>query len=266
MKQVAIYCVNYYSYNALNNYITSIEFAAQAAKEWVHVSVFIADNTVDKHEPIKSTSDIISIQAFPFHQNLGYFGAIHKMMEHVAPETFDFAIISNVDVIMSEHFFTDLLALQTKDDTGWIAPQIFSKLEQRDRNPKIMQRYPKRKLQILRNLFRFPLLYNLYTHTVYKSKKLVRHEPGEIFAGHGSFIILTRNYFLKCGIINYPMFLFCEEIYLGEQCRENGLKVLYEPTIQVSDAEHASTSTFKRSKYCKLNFKAVSYILDTYYA
>jgi hypothetical protein len=62
------------------------------------------------------------------------------------------------------------------------------------------------------------------------------------------------------------MFLFCEEIYLGEQCRENGLKVLYEPTIQVSDAEHASTSTFKRSKYCKLNFKAVSYILDTYYA
>jgi GT2 family glycosyltransferase len=266
MKQVAIYCVNYKSYNALNNYIASIESAATAVKESVHVSVFIADNTDNEYLTIENPSDIITIQAFPFHQNLGYFGAIHKMMEQVAPETFDYAIISNVDVIMSDHFFTDLLSLQTKDDTGWIAPQIYSNLEQRDRNPKIMQRYPKRKLQILRTLFRFPLLYNLYTHTVYKSKKLVRHEPGEIFAGHGSFIILTRNYFLRSGIIDYPMFLFCEEIYLGEQCRENGLKVLYEPTIQVSDAEHASTSTFKRSKYCKLNFKAVSYILDTYYA
>lgn len=265
MKQVAIYCVNYHSYDALKNYIASINVAVKKTEEQVAVNMYVADNTESNCQVIDTTADDITIRPFPFHENLGYFGAIHKMMEQVDPEDFDFSIISNVDVLLDEDFFTQLLALPSKADTAWIAPQIYSNLEHRDRNPKIMQRYPKRKLQILQSLFRIPILYNLYTHTVYKSKKLVRHEPGEIYAGHGSFIILTRKYFQECGIINYPVFLFCEEIYLGEQCRKYGLKVLYEPLVRVTDAEHASTSTFKRSRYCKYNLQAITHILKTYY-
>ncbi len=265
MKQIAIYCVNYKSYNALHDYMTSIEVAVNATKKPVNVSLFIADNTDDGFQPVSNTPGTVKTRIFPFYENLGYFGAVHKMMEQSSPESFDYVIISNVDVLLAEHFFSRLLSLKTKDDTGWIAPQIYSHLEQRDRNPKIMQRYPKRKLQILQILFRFPLLYNLYTHTAYKSKKLIRHERGQIYAGHGSFIILTRQYFNKSGIIDYPVFLFCEEIYLGEQCQRHGLKVLYEPDIRVTDAEHASTSSFKRSKYCKYNLQAITHILNTYY-
>ena len=105
----------------------------------------------------------------------------------------------------------------------------------------------------------------VYNHTLYKSKKLVSHQRGEIYAGHGSFIILTKRFFEACGIITYPVFLFCEEIYLGELCQQHGLKVVYEPNICVTDAEHASTSSFRRSKYCQFNYQALSYILKTYY-
>ena len=263
---IAIFCVNYHSYDALKNYIASIEVAVNKAKGQVSVCLHIADNTENDFLDIRSTSEVISIQAYPFHQNLGYFGAIHKMMAQHSPATYDFVIISNVDVILDEDFFLKMLTLHTNTDTAWVAPQIYSNLEHRDRNPKIMQRYPKRKLQILQTLFRIPILYNLYTHTVYKSKALMKHERGEIYAGHGSFIILTKKYFQQCGIIDYPIFLFCEEIYLGEQCRKHGLKVVYEPALRVTDAEHASTSTFKRSKYCKYNFEAISYILKNYYS
>lgn len=263
---IGFWCVNYHSYTALHDFLISVENATQAVESPIAVSVFIADNTDADYQPISTDSAAISIRVFPFHENLGYFGAIHKMMEQVNPKDFDYVIISNVDVLLDEDFFCRLLALKTNDNTGWIAPQIYSNLEHRDRNPKIMQRYPKRKLQVLQALFRCPPLYNLYTHTAYKSKKLIKHAAGEIYAGHGSFIILTRNYFQRCGIIDYPVFLFCEEIYLGEQCRKQGLKVIYEPQVRVTDAEHASTSTFKRSKYCRYNYEAISYILKNYYS
>lgn len=266
MKKIAIYCVNYKSYNALYNYLLSLEHAANRSQEPLAVNVYVADNTDDGSQSIVTDSSTVSIHAFPFHENMGYFGAIHKMMEESSPLEFDYTIISNVDVLLDEDFFLRLVRYEASADLGWIAPQIYSNLEERDRNPKIMQRYPKRKLQVLQTLFRFPPLYNLYTHTVYKSKKLARHSAGEIYAGHGSFIILTRRFFRECGIINYPVFLFCEEIYLGEQCRSHGLKVRYEPTLRVADAEHASTGTFKRSKYCRYNLEAITYILKTYYA
>ena len=264
MKQIAIYCVNYNSYNSLYQYLQSVDMAAYAGKEHVKVEVIVADNSVPV-EPFSYKPQNFNLFMLPTEDNKGYFGAVKYAMQQKSPIDFDYSIISNVDVLLTDYFFTNLLSLKTKNDTGWIAPQIYSNLEQRDRNPKIMLRYTKRKLQILRTLFQFPPLYNLYTHTIYKSKKFVTHGPGEIYAGHGSFIILTRNYFQKCGIINYPVFLFCEEIYLGEQCRKYGLKVLYEPKLRVNDAEHASTSTFKRSRYCKYNLKAISYILRTYY-
>ena len=82
---------------------------------------------------------------------------------------------------------------------------------------------------------------------------------------HGSFIILTKEYFKRCGIINYPCFLFCEEIYLGEQCKEHQLAVVYEPSLRIDDDEHASTGNFKGKKYCQFNYQALSYIIKKYY-
>lgn len=228
------------------------------------MEVIVIDNSVPA-EVINYTPKGFVLHTLASGENKGYFGAVNVGMKQFSPMQYDFVIISNVDVVMEEDFFVQLAKMPVNLSLGWIAPQIFSDTEHRDRNPKIMCRYAKRKLQILRFFFSIPPLYNLYTHTAYKSKKLIKHEAGEIYAGHGSFIILTQEYFKRCGIINYPVFLFCEEIYLGEVCQQHGLKVIYEPGIRVNDAEHASTGTFRRSKYCRYNFEALSYILKTYY-
>jgi GT2 family glycosyltransferase len=264
MKKVAIYCVNYHSKNRLEHYLQSIDQAVRAADGDVVLDVIAIDNSVPV-EVIDYAPEAFALKVVKTGENKGYFGAVREGMKHVDPIAYDYSIISNVDVVMEEDFFVQLITAPTDKTLGWIAPQIYSDAEHRDRNPKIMRRYAKRKLQILRFFFSIPPLYNLYTHTAYKSKKLIKHEAGEIYAGHGSFIILTQEYFKRCGIIDYPVFLFCEEIYLGEQCLKQGLKVEYCPNIKVIDAEHASTSTFKRSKYCRYNFEALSYILKTYY-
>lgn len=264
MKNIAIYCVNYNSYEYLHNYLASIDRALKPVVADVSLTVHVIDNTTPPLS-IEYSSDSFILKTLSTNENKGYFGAIRYAMDTYSPNEFDYCIISNVDILLSDDFFVKLNTQAIGTDIGWIAPQIYSDIEQRDRNPKILNRYSKRKLEILRIFFKFPILYNIYTHTAYKRKKLQHHKAGEIYAGHGSMIILTKNYFQKCGIIDYPVFLFCEEIYIAELCRKSNLKVIYNPDIKVTDAEHASTSAFRNSLYCRYNFEAVSYIIKNFY-
>lgn len=265
MKRIAIFCVNYNSYKELYHYLDSICVAAKEAEDAMKVDCFVADNTDQQPQDISYETHQIQIQVFPFHQNHGYFGAIGKMMQQVDTTVYDYCIISNVDLILDKDMLVMLAEYPHEDTIGWIAPQIWSQKENRDRNPKILSRYPLSKLKKLQTLFKYPLLYALYTRTLYRRKKFQSHSAGEIYAGHGSFIILTQKFMEKCGPVDYPIFLFCEEIYLAEMCRQHQLTVEYLPTLKVNDMEHASTGHMPSRPYCRQNYDAISYIISRFY-
>lgn len=245
MKRIALFCVSYESDKELVQYRQSLEKAIEKAKNLVCLDTFVAYNTQE--------------------DNPGYFGAVKKLMDDVDITTYDYTIISNVDVVVEDDFFLKLADYKCEENTGWIAPQIWSHLEERDRNPKILNRYSLRKLNILKAFYQYPILDTLYSHTFYRQKKYESHPAGRIYAGHGSFIILTREYFKRCGKIDYPIFLFCEEIYLAEMCQKAGLYVKYEPTIKIIDTEHISTGKMKHSHYCRCNYEAMQYIIKSFY-
>ena len=245
MKEIALFCVSYQSDKERDAFLASINMAAKKAIDKVNVEIYVANNTVDN--------------------NPGYFGAVKRLMQAVNVKTYDYIIISNVDLIVEEDFFLKLADYTCEQNTGWIAPQIWSHHEERDKNPKILNRYSLKKLNILKAFYQFPILDTLYTRTFYRQKKNESHPAGKIYAGHGSLIILTNEYFKRCGKIDYPVFLFCEEIYLAEMCQKTGLSVEYVPTIKVTDSEHASTSRMKHSFYCRCNYEAMQYIIKTFY-
>ena len=265
MKKISIYCVNYNSYEYLAAFIKSVDAAASKVGGEAVVTVFVADNTEDNIRPIDANENVATVKVFAYNKNLGYFGAVKRMMCEAPPVDSDFVIISNVDVVMDEDVLVKLCGLRLRDDVGWIAPQIYSTSENRDRNPKIVNRYSLRKLRLLRLLFKYPLLNMLYKATLYKRKKLQTHVAGEIYGGHGSFIILTKEYYKRCGCIDYPVFLFGEEIYLAEQCLRSKLKVVYEPEVRIVDSDHASTGKMPSRFYCKCNAEALGYIIRTFY-
>lgn len=245
MKRIAVFCVTFKSDVELERYKASLQKAAEKAGDAVELDIFVSQNTEE--------------------DNPGYFGGIRRAMLKTNVTAYDYVIISNVDLTVEKDFFVKLATYDCAEDTGWIAPQIWSAQEGRDRNPKIMNRYPLKTLKILKTIFRFPPVWTLKRAISSHRKKGEMHPAGEIYGGHGSFIILTKRYFDSCGVINYPVFLFCEEIWLAEQCRKAGLKVLYEPKFVVSDAEHASTGRMKLSYYCHLNEMALDYIIRTFY-
>jgi GT2 family glycosyltransferase len=196
---------------------------------------------------------------------LGYFGAIQKMMSKTNILLYDYVIISNVDVIISPDFFSKLANYPLSPNDGWIAPAIISQNDGCDLNPQATHRYSLTKLKILHFFYQHPTVNWLYEHTLHLSKRHQHHQPGQVYAGHGSFIVLTHEYFVRCGIIDYPIFLYGEEIYIGEQCLRNKLTVNYFPSLQVNDIGNVSTGKMKRSFYYKCNADAIKYIIDNYY-
>ena len=245
IQRIAVFCVTFNSDKELAQYQASLERAAEKAADKVSLDIFVARNSKE--------------------DNPGYLGGIKREMDKVDVKDYDYCIISNVDLTVEDDFFIRLTDYDCSEDTGWIAPQIWSEAEERDRNPKILNRYSLRKLQILRTFYQFPILDTLYTRTFYRKKKFESHPAGEIYAGHGSFIVLTKRYFERCGKIDFPVFLFCEEIYLAEQCQKAGLKVIYVPDIKVRDTEHASTGKMNHGFYCRCNYQAMQYIIKKYY-
>ena len=149
--KIAIYCVTYHTYQELDAYLSNIEERLQGCTQ-IELSVNVCDNTEGEILPINYKPKRFTINVFGVHRNLGYFGGIRYMMEKVNPEDFDISIISNVDVAISDDFFLRLQNLLIRQETGWIAPCIFSHREQIDKNPKIIVRYNKRKLYLLRML------------------------------------------------------------------------------------------------------------------
>lgn len=261
--RVLVVCVNYNSYKELAVYLGTIEEAASRSEN-VAIDVTIADNSSNYADVDASKYRHIVVRQVKF-DNIGYLGAAQKVINESVKD-YDYVVISNVDLQISDNFFQILKEIKTDDETAWIAPQIYSHDEERDRNPKVISRYSKRKLKMLYYMYRYPILFYLYTATAYKRKKLApKYGEMDIYAGHGSFMLLTRNFFHEYKKIEYPIFLFGEELFLAELIREKGMKVRYVPSLRLEDNEHVSTSRMKKKFYFKCNTESIKYILDTFY-
>ena len=274
-------CVCYNSYTEALNYLSSINSNINADE--VDLDLFFIDNSSDVDD---IAVDELKLQTYNFNlnyvksQNLGYFpssaAAVEKLAIHL--DVYDYTIVSNVDLSVSDDFFSNLKELNITDSVGAIAPTIYSKALDVDRNPKIYKKPSFLKLNALRFLFGFSLTYlllrlinqtRLQLRQYLKSnastiKKLDVTNNAKIYAGHGSFLILTRKLCANLGNLDYPVFLFGEEIYIGETCIKFGLDVVFTPELVIYDSEHVSTGLMQPASYRKFNAEALDYILKTF--
>lgn len=262
---VLLACVNFNSYKDLYKYLESIHASLKIADK-VNVDIFVADNSTTPRNIDFYLNDELQIKQ-EFFDNIGYLPAAASVINlNIQSKQYDYIIISNVDVEVDSHFFENLFNIKLSEDYGWIAPQIWTEEESRDKNPKVLERYSKSKLGKIKFLYKYPLLDYIYTNTLYlKKKSRPQYSEMDIYAGHGSFMILTKRFFDFYKEINYPLFLFGEELFLAELNRKVGLRVRYIPDLKILDSEHVSTSRMKKKSYYKYNLDSINYILDTFY-
>lgn len=266
-KNIAIFCVNYNSYDSLKMYLESINKAYEIIADQVCLQVVVADNSNEKKHPeCKYRFKTLLLDTG---SNLGYFGGIEYGIHHagISLKDCDYIIISNVDLRLSESFFENLISRNDTDALGCIGPSIFSEADKRDRNPKIIERPGRKKLVLQRTLYQFPFLDYIYTHLFYASrrKKVQNYPAGYIYAAHGSFIVFTNSFADFLEKMDYPCFLFGEEIYLAEHLRKQGLKTYYDPNLKVYDSDHVSTGKMKSKAYYQYNYKSIDMLLKEYF-
>lgn len=266
MKKILLVCVNYNSYRELNSFLDSIENAYRQSDN-LFLKVCIVDNSVEKKR--------INIESYGFDcnillcDNIGYFGAFTTVLDKEDNiHLYDYVILSNVDLVVDENIFKTI-PMYRDETVAWISPSIISKYEGRDKGIGLINRPSKTKLRLLSFIYKYPFIEYVIRNTVYRRKSLVKKKqsPHYIYSGHGSFIILTKSFFNNISIksLHYPMFLFCEELFLGELIKLKKMRVVFDERVKISDTEHVSTSKMSSAFNCKCQRDSVNYILKRFY-
>ena len=262
---ILLTCINYNSYKELNIFLESVERAYQNQKN-INLQVCIADNSETKID-VEFGKYSFGCQYYPF-DNVGYFGGATGVFDKLRDiHKYDYVIISNVDLEVDKDLFKNLPNCDD-DSIGWISPSILSSFENRDKGLGLSCRPSKMKLKMLKFMFKYPWLLHIVENTIYKRKAYIQRSYDDekiIYSGHGSFIILTKYFFQAYSRLRYPMFLFGEELFLGELIRQKELRVVYNPALKIYDHEHVSTSQLTSKFSCKCQYDSISFILKTFY-
>jgi len=227
-------------------------------------------------------------------KNLGYFGGANYGFQNYlkSGQDFDWVIISNVDIVFKDkNFFSNMRKMEDYEGIGVVAPSIWSNKSLHDQNPKILDRPSNRKMEfyrliyqnlitmniyglfaIVKHIFRY-LLWNQFlarlrrtrnSHSEYGSEKYP-NDMKSIYAPQGACIIFSHRFFDRGGSLDYPMFLFYEEIFVAESARRLGLSIVYNPRLRLMHEDHLSTGLFRSRKMGLYISKSINYVVYTYF-
>lgn len=273
MKKILIACVNHNSYSELDNFLSSVDIAASQVQETCEVVVLVADNSSVKQHFEKNNLKAIQYYVYIVN-NVGYINSAQAAIENYRKEqieSFDFTIVSNVDICLAHDFFIQLITTPTQQ-VAWIAPRIYTPSSKSEENPYALHRYSKRKLKTLHFMYSHPWLLMCHKHFTHllvgwkRKKDSSIKDVRKIYAGHGSILIFTRPFMQYIFPFNYPFFLYGEELYFAELALSLDMQTVYNPYIFVNNCSaHISTSHLKFAKICEYGKQAISYIITKYY-
>lgn len=205
--------------------------------------------------------------------NLGYFNGAAFGYHHIKERySFQWVIVCNVDIVIQTNNIDSIL--DEFSDAGVIAPAIISEDSGFDKNPYRLSRTSKRIMQFKKIVFSNLLLAKVYGIASSIRNGLIKNKYTEvskceegtrIYLPYGACFIFSERFFTSGCKLDYPLFLFGEELYIAEQCREKGLDIVYVPRIRFLNFEHASTSKLTNAFITKKNKEAMTFILKNFY-
>ena len=191
--------------------------------------------------------------------NLYYWGATAFAIDRMVASgrsVPDWIVVCNNDVTIEDpHFIRKVRALDTAK-FPIVAPRITSSAGT-EQNPLLESppHFLKRlKWRIYDVDYRIARVMLLLKKAVSRTGPPKRRDgsvtPKRIYAPHGSFVLLSSDFFSRGGTFDTTVPLFAEELTLAATAVQLGLPVWYFPDIQVAHREHSTTGhELTRSKY-----------------
>lgn len=180
-------------------------------------------------------------------KNLGYLGGINYAITSLMERGVDlgeWVAGSNADVRLADDFAERLGALGADEmlaGAAILGPSIMEP-ERGDVNPFLRARPSGLRILAQALIFGAPPLARAYVALHYARRrgavraKPVSAEPERIYAAHGSFFLMRRDFAERQARQDYGSFLFGEEIHLAELAAAWGEEVWHAPALRVDHA------------------------------
>lgn len=278
--KICIVPVCYNAHEDALRFLESVEKAFLASSD-LELDVILSDNSTIT--PLVSMSERQYGFTYRYlkNANVGYFPAFNRALSSLSqPMTaYDYVMVCNVDLVVADDFFDRLAVHVPSPRTGLIAPGIFSDKDGRDLNPKIMHRPSSKKFEFMRMVCSSAVLFRCYSSLARmrekaRSRSQAQSTPEQakrpstskkMYGAHGSFMIFTKNFFQQGASVDYPRFLFGEEVFVAEQLRMHQLEIEHCPGVRVFDKEHASTSQANVKFICGEHRKSYDYLISRFF-
>lgn len=254
-KDILLVCIAYGNYPEVAAYVGCVLNAANGQS----ISVVVVDNTPGSDSTdtgwLNGAAEIALSQGrllvVGCGTNLGYFGGMRFGVDQAKKcwgDRFTWTVLSNTDLEIASDTWLQFLD-SVDPDVAVVAPSIISSLSGKDQNPLYRRRPSAKKFFLLSLVFKWGPTTAAHRFASYCKGLLISWRGSRpasdvapaIYAAHGSLLCVSRNYFLRGGALECPVFLYCEEVFLAEDVRRLGMKIIFDRRIRVRHREHSST-------------------------
>lgn len=250
--KVAFISVNY------NNYLISLNNISNilSLKGDIEKDIVIVDNGSENRDYLslkEGWPDVSNAKLIRSEKNLGYFGGLNIGLKSLTLSDYDYVIIANNDLIYKYDFLEVLCNSSYDNNCLVIAPELIT-IDGRYQNPQRVNK-PSSKRQFAYSIYYsnyyiselMEFFYSAFFRKKIKAKNRIVHRTN-IFQLTGACMVLTPEFFRRCGYLDDSVFMWGEEVILAHQVEKAGGFITYDPTIYVMHMENASVRKIPSKK------------------
>lgn len=270
---VSILAISYFGSSDIPHLLESL--IKQDASNWKLFIIDNSENDVEHSLLLKLTDRDSRAIVLKAPKNLGYFGAARWGFKTIGSPKDSWVVVSNTDLTFSSPHFVSSIATREDPQVGVIAPQIISDRTGLNQNPHLIVRPSARLLRRRWLLLSHPVIaqITILGAAIKAQLRRIRNRiqstsldtstrEMEIYAPHGSCIVISPNYFEHGGCLEHPAFLFAEEISLAEDCRRFDLKIIYDPSLRITHVQHGQMGIFRSRKVLSYSAEGAKYAYE----
>jgi GT2 family glycosyltransferase len=193
-------------------------------------------------------------------KNAGYSSGNNIGLKKAKSLDAKYVLVMNNDIVIQDKNILSVMVdfMEKNNKVAMVGPQIIN--NKKNVNPHIFR--PKKCHFIVKNLF-FPiyLLYNSAKNDI----KYFSNSPIKSYSVSGSFFLLRYKYIEKVNFLDENVFLFSEELILGEKFYKENLDVFYLPYLNILHL-HSKTieNVYKIWEKGRIFLKSRMYYINNY--
>jgi len=271
-ERILFLLINYFNDDELVEFITT----QLTRQQNIPYDIIVVNNGSVNSNILKDLdSGNNSIQVVTPPENRGYlngakFGFDFYCQSNPIP---DFTILCNTDISFEDqHFLEKLIQEPNNKNVEVIGPSIISTFTFHHQNPMYKERLHLKKIKQLLFIYDYYPIYVIYQLGAYLKRltKKLSHKndkqtSGFVYAVHGSFLIFTKSFFEKGNTLNFPSFLYAEELFIAEQCLKSNSKIYYNSDLKIFHREHSTSRFIKNRKHVEWLKQSLNFIYHSYY-